>query len=211
MPSEYTQQGLSILRDPTQLEWYIIPLLALIAYVYSVEIEKRNWNVVLAGLAFWGCDWFNEIWNSLIFHFNQFAPVWGAPTKTAFLILIGLNIEICFMFAIIGVVISKTLPEDKKLKVLGIPNRLVIAMGGALFCVIVEVILNKADMLTWELAYWSASFPWILYPVGYLYFFLVCFWVHDMQRRKHQFMAVSAIFGIDALCVVIFGLLLGWL
>ena len=97
-------------------------------YVYAVEVERRNWSLVFAGLAFWGMDWFNEIWNGLVFHFTNYAPVWGAPGKTAFLLLIGLNIEICFMFAIAGVTFSKMLPADKKLKVLGIPNRLVFAI-----------------------------------------------------------------------------------
>ena len=48
------------------LQWYVIPLFALVVYVYANEVEKRNWNLVSAGLAFWGTDWFNEIWNSLV-------------------------------------------------------------------------------------------------------------------------------------------------
>ena len=42
-----------ILRDASQFQWYVIPLFALVVYVYSVEIEKKNWNLVFAGLAFW--------------------------------------------------------------------------------------------------------------------------------------------------------------
>ena len=105
--SEAAQQALSILRDPAQFKWYVIPLLAFVFYVYVVETEKKNWSLVLAGLAFWGMDWFNEIWNSLVFHFTGYAPVWGAPGNTAFLLLIGLNIEICFMFAVSGVIWTK--------------------------------------------------------------------------------------------------------
>jgi len=92
MPTEAAQQALSILRDGSQFQWYVIPLFALTVYVYAQEIERQNWNLVFAGLAFWGMDWFNEIWNGLVFHFTQYAPVWGAPGKTAYLILIGLNI-----------------------------------------------------------------------------------------------------------------------
>ena len=96
--TDAAQSALSILRDPAQFKWYVIPLLALVFYVYTVEVEKKNWSLVLAGLAFWGMDWFNEIWNSLVFHFTGYAPVWGAPGgNTAFLLLIGLNIEICFI------------------------------------------------------------------------------------------------------------------
>jgi hypothetical protein len=39
-----------------------------VVYVYANDIERRNWNLVFAGLAFWGMDWLNEIWNGLVFH-----------------------------------------------------------------------------------------------------------------------------------------------
>ena len=58
--SDSALQALSILRDGSQFKWYVIPLLAFVFYVYVVEAEKRNWNIILAGLAFWGMDWFNE-------------------------------------------------------------------------------------------------------------------------------------------------------
>ena len=37
MPTEAAQQALSILRDGSQFKWYVIPLFALVAYVYSVD------------------------------------------------------------------------------------------------------------------------------------------------------------------------------
>jgi len=123
-PTESALQALSILRDPSQFQWYVIPLFALVVYVYTVEIERQNWDLVFAGLAFWGMDWFNEIWNGLVFYFSNYAPVWGAPGNTAYLILIGLNIEIMFMFSIAGVAFSKMLPKDRSLKILGVPNRI---------------------------------------------------------------------------------------
>jgi hypothetical protein len=105
MPTTSAQQALTILRQGSQtFAWYVIPLMAFVFYVYTVEAEKRNWNLVLAGLAFWGMDWLNEIINGLVYHFTNYAPIWGAPGKTAFLILIGLNIEICFMFAVSGII-----------------------------------------------------------------------------------------------------------
>ena len=141
-PTDFALQALAILRDPSQFQWYVIPLFALVVYVYAVEVERQNWDLVFAGFAFWGMDWFNEIWNGLVFHFTNYAPVWGAPGSTAFLILIGLNIEIMFMFSIAGVVFSKMLPKDKNLNVLGVPNRLLFAITGSAFCVFVEILLN---------------------------------------------------------------------
>jgi hypothetical protein len=201
----------SILRDPEQFKWYVIPLLALVFYVYTVETEKRNWNLVFAGLAFWGMDWINEIWNSLVFHFNGYAPVWGAPGGTAYLLLIGLNIEICFMFAISGIVWGKMLPADKKVKILGIPNRWIIAVAGSIFCVIIEVILNALGALTWDFPWWSAKVPWLIFLIGYLPFFAMAFWVHDMKTLKSKLIAVGAIWGVVIASLIVFIPVLHWI
>ena len=209
--TESAQQALSILRDGSLFQWYAIPLFALVVYVYANEIERRNWNLIFAGLAFWGMDWFNEIWNGLVFHFTQYAPVWGAPGKTAYLILIGLNIEICFMFAIAGITFSKMLPKDKKMKMLGIPNRLLFAIVGAAFCVFVEYLLNAVGALTWEYPWWNTGAPWLIFLVGYLTFFLVSFWVFDMASVKKKMITVGAILGLDVICLVIFIGILKWI
>jgi hypothetical protein len=209
MPAESAQQALNILRDPSQFQWYVIPLLAIIVFIYANEIEKKNFDNVFAGLAFWGMDWFNEIWNSLVFHFTNFAPVWGAPAKTSFLILIGLNIEILFMFAISGVGLSKLLPKDKNMKILGMNNRLFFAIVNSTIYVLVEMLLNHIGVLTWEWSWWSIRNPILLFLIGYMPFHVVCFWVHDMER-KNQIKAVSVIWGVVAIELLVFGLL-GWI
>lgn len=209
--TESAVQALSILRDPAQFQWYVIPLFALVVIVYANEIERRNWSLAFAGLAYWGMDWFNEIWNGLVFHFTRYAPVWGAPGATAYLILIGLNIEICFMFAVAGIGFAKMLPPDKRMKVLGIPNRLFFAIAGSIFCVIVEILLNAANAPTWDYAWWNARAPWLIFLVGYLPFFLVSFWVYDMESVRKKAMTVGAILGFDLACLLIFGAVLGWI
>lgn len=211
MPTESAQQAMSILRDASQFQWYVVPLLAFVVYVYAVEVERRNWNLVFAGLAFWGMDWFNEIWNGLVFHFTNYAPVWGAPGDTAFLILIGLNIEICFMFAVAGVIMSKSLPEDRSLKILGLPNRLFIGLAGSCFCVFVEYFLNAAGALTWDYAWWNVRAPWLIIVAGYLHFFMVAFWVHDMPTIRKKAITVSSIFAFDAVCLIVFAGILKWI
>ncbi len=211
MPTNAAAEALRILRDGSQFQWYVIPLFALVVYVYAVEVEKRNWSLVLAGLAFWGMDWFNEIWNGLVFHFTQLAPVWGAPGKTAYLILIGLNIEISFMFAVAGITFAKMLPRDKGLKVLGLPNRLFFAVTGSAFCVFVEVLLNAIGALTWDYAWWSIRAPWLIFLFGYMPFFLVSFWVFDMERLRRKVVTVGAIYAFDVACLVLFGVILRWI
>jgi hypothetical protein len=156
-------------------------------------------------------DWFNEIWNGLVFHFTNYAPVWGAPGGTAYLILIGLNIEIMFMFSIAGVVFSKILPPDKGLKILGVPNRLLFAITGSIFCVVIEILLNGANALTWEYPWWSARAPWLIFLIGYLPFFLVAFWVHDLPKVNQKIWVVGAIYAFNIACLVLFAGVLQWI
>jgi hypothetical protein len=204
-------EALAILRDGSLFQWYVIPLFALTVYVYAAEIERQNWCLVFAGLAFWGMDWFNEIWNGLVFHFTQYAPVWGAPGKTAFLILIGLNIEICFMFAIAGIAFAKMLPADKRLKIFGLPNRLLFAIVNSIFCVIVEILLNSVHALTWDYMWWRAGAPWLIFLIGYLPFFLVSFWVFDMKSLRKKITTVGVIYVVDICSLVLFAVVLRWI
>jgi len=211
MPTETALEALKNLRDCSTFQWYVIPLFAFVVYVYSVEIEKKNWRLVFAGLAYWGMDWFNEIWNGLVFHFTQYAPVWGTPGKSAYTILIGLNIEICFMFAIAGIVFAKMLPRDRRSKILGIPNRLFFAIAGSIFTVFVEVLLNAVGALTWEYSWWNASAPWLIFLFGYFHFFIISFWVYDMKGLNKKATVVGIIYGVDILCLILFGVILKWI
>ncbi|NQV42701.1 MAG: hypothetical protein HQ506_10120 [Candidatus Marinimicrobia bacterium] len=211
MPSDFSQQALTQLRDGSNFQWYIIPLLAFVFYVYAIEMEKKNYAAVLAGLAFWGMDWFNEIMNSVIFKLAGWAPLWCAPGETAYLILIGLNIEIMFMFAVSGVIWTKFLLPSKEDKILGVPNRWFIAIAGSVFCVVIEILLNSVGALTWDWTFWDANTPWLIFLFGYLTFFVVAFWVYDMPTMKQKIITVGAIWGFDVLAVLIFGLGLGWL
>lgn len=204
-------EALKILRDGSLFQWYLIPLFAFVIYVYAVEVERRNWSIVLAGLAFWGVDWFNEMWNGLIFHFTGYAPAWAAPGKTAFLILIGLNIEICFMFAIAGVTFTKMLPADKHLKILGVPNRLFIGIVNSIFCVCVEMVLNHVNALTWDWSWWGRTAPWLIFLFGYWPFFLVSFWIFDMESMKKKVSIVAGIYVFDIICLVLFMGVLKWI
>src|SRR3954451_3255277 len=139
---EYVRDAQHLLRDPSQFKWYTVTLLVLVMYLYAVEVERRRWDIICAGLAFWLADWFNEIVNALVLHFSDVAPLWAVTGSTSYLILIGLCIEICFMFAIGGVVYAKVLPADRSLRILGMPNRFAIALGFSIFAVVVEILLH---------------------------------------------------------------------
>jgi len=210
--AESAQTALALLRDGSHFQWYIIPLLLIVMYIYANEVERRNWSMVLAGLAFWLMDWFNEIWNGLVFHFTGFAPVWGTPDNgSSLVILIGLNIEICFMFAIMGIVMCKQLPHDKNMKILGVPNRLVYAIVGSILAVGIECLLNWVGALTWEYKWWSMGAPWLIWLIGYMPFFLVCFWVFDMKTIKSKLITVGTLAAIVAISLILFMCILKWI
>ena len=87
---EATEQALQILRSGASFQWYVIPMLAFVVYVYFNEIAKKNWKAVAAGLSLYMVHWFFEILNALIQHFSGHA-LWTVPTGTAFLLLVGVG------------------------------------------------------------------------------------------------------------------------
>ena len=56
--TEASQQALEGMRDLTTMEWYVIPLMALVFYVYTFEMQRAkrsgNWNAIYAGLTIFG-------------------------------------------------------------------------------------------------------------------------------------------------------------
>lgn len=211
MISEAAAHSLPLLRNASHFSWSMIPLFLLVLYVYFQEIEHRRWERVLAALAFWGMDWFNEIWNGLVFHFSGFAPVWGVAGDTSYLILMGLNIEITFMFAITGIVATMGLPADARLKWLGINNRWWFAAVFSVLSVGVEMLLHRAGLLVWDWPWWNESMPWGIFFLGYLPFYVVCYWVYDRPTHRQRLAALALIFSVDVAALGLFGVGLGWL
>ena len=203
---EVTQQALSILRSGQFFQWYVITLLALVVYVYANEISKKNWKGIAAGLALYAVHWFYEIINALIQHFSGHA-LWTVPTGTAFLLLIGVGVELSFMFAIAGLVLSKLLPADPNLKILGIPNRLLFAIGNAAFFSIIEIFLVKTPVFAWVYPWWGALPVFI---TVYIPFFLAAFYCYDWKPKK-QVTFIGTIFAIDAVMLILFAGLLKWI
>lgn len=209
--TDFSMQALARLRDGSNFQWYVIPLLSFVFYAYTIEAEKKNWNLILAGLAFWGADWLNEIVNSLVLRFTGYAPIWAEPGPTAYLILIGLNIETMFMFAVAGLVWTKMLHPDKNFKYLGLPNRWAVAIFGSFFCVFVEYLLNSVNALTWDYAWWSRGMPLLIFIFGYLWFFVFAFWVYDMPTMKQKLQTIGAIWAVDILSLAFFAGFLKWI
>ncbi|MBU3917804.1 hypothetical protein KKA14_19945 [bacterium] len=210
-----SQQALQGLRDLSTLKWYVIPLLAIVFYIYTVEMKKAresgNWNAIFAGLTVFGMDFINETWNGLIFHFTQRSAFWTTPGETALRTMVGWNIEIMFMFSISGIIYYNTLSEKKSDKILGIPNRWFWAITYAVFCVFVECLLNKGGHLVWEYTWWNRSFAgvWLIFLFGYFHFYVAALLVIGMKSVKNKIITVGALFSIaiivNVICLGFFG------
>jgi hypothetical protein len=209
--TDAAREAQEILRDGRTFEWSTVTLLGLVVYVYAVEVERRRWDIILAGLGFWFMDWFNELVNSAILHISDRAPLWTVTGDTSYLILIGLNIEISLLFLVSGVAFVKTLPPDRSLRILGVPNRWLLVFAFALFCVIVELFLESTGYFTWEYWWWNTPFIPLIVVFGYMTFFAVAAWIYDMgDDRRRQIRVVATLAAVDVVLAVAFGLA-GWL
>ncbi len=203
---EATQQALAMLRSGAYFQWYVIPLLAFAVYIYFNEIANKNWRGIAAGLSLYMVHWFVEIVNGLIQHFSGHA-LWTVPTGTAFLILVGVGIELSLMFSVSGLIFSKILPEDPKMKILGINNRLLIAVVNAAFYSIFEIFLVKTPTFVWVYPWWGALPVFI---TVYIPFWVVAMYCYDWPP-KVQKAVIGSMFAVNAISVIVFAGFLKWI
>ena len=230
------------LQNPQGLKWYIIPLFVIWLYLIVNEIKHKRYSVVFGAAAFWLWDVFNETWNSMVYATTG-QPVWGttAAGGSALQILIGYNIEISFMFFILGMmtcrmlkttegyegegfwaantnwlddpnniyyranVLSKNLsPDERKTKRKAVLSRMALIVGGSIAAVIIEILLNKCNVLTWEKPWWQPDFPFILFLIGYVPFYVAAVLIHDLPR-KWQLIGLGCILAVVVILLIISG------
>ena len=230
------------LQNPQGLKWYIIPRFVIWLYLIVNEIKHKRYSVVFGAAAFWLWDVFNETWNSMVYATTG-QPVWGttAAGGSALQILIGYNIEISFMFFILGMmtcrmlkttegyegevfwdanknwlddpnniyyranVLSKNLSSDeRKTKRKAVLPRMALIVGGSIAAVIIEILLNKCNVLTWEKPWWQPEFPLILFLIGYVPFFVAAVLIHDLPR-KWQLIGLGCILAVVVILLIISG------
>ena len=214
--TQATIQALQGLRDLSMIKWYVIPLLAIVFYIYTREMKEArtsgNWNAIFAGLTIFGVDFFNETWNGWVMHLTQRSAVWTTPGDTALRTMVGWNIEIMFMFSILGIIFYHTL-TGKNIKILGIPEQWFWAIGYSAFCVFVECLLNVGGHLVWEYEYWRLSFKgvWLIFFCGYFHFFFFANIVIGLSTIKKKIIAVGIIYAVPIIMNIIALGFLGWM
>jgi len=208
--TEASRQALENLRNTGHFGWYLVPILAFIAYVYVVEAERKNWDIFLAGFAFMGVELAWEMFNALILHWSGTSALWTAPSDTAYLVFVGLTIEIAMMFAVAGIIFTKALPEDKKKKIAGMPNRVLMAVAFAVGCVFVEVILNRWGALVWHYAWWRWPNIWLIIVAYFVGFYGIALFF-DLPSRKLKLSITLGAYALDLVLVIVFVWSLKWI
>ena len=208
--TEASRQAISILRSPDHFQWYLIPFLALILYVYVSEAQKGHWHAVLTGLIFAAAEFAWEILNALVLHFTRYSALWTTPGDTAYLIMAGLNIEIYMMFSLAGLVLAKSLPADPAQRIMELPSRIVIPLAWGIFCLIVEIILNKWGALVWTYKYWSVPHVYFIL-VAYAAPFFIMTYMHDRMPLKVKIATFWIFVCFDLVLWVIFAVWLRWI
>ncbi|MEX1308213.1 MAG: hypothetical protein AB1Z19_06785 [Eubacteriales bacterium] len=202
---EVTADTLSRLRSLDYLNWILVVCLAFVLYVYLTAIEQKKWNQIAAGLALYAVHWFVEIVNALIQHFSGHA-LWTASGGTSFVILVGVGIEISMMFAVAGLILSKALPKDKNMKILGINNRIVFAVINALLISLIEVPLAASPIFQWVYPWWGMLTVWVLV---YIPFFLAAFFCYDAKPKARRIF-IGGLFALNLVMMLVF-IPLGWI
>ncbi len=188
-------------RSTANFNWTFIALFAFVVYVYATEIQRKNYRVVVAGLALYMVHWFYEIMNAVICASTGFALWTVSPESTSFILLVGVSWELSMMFAIAGLIMSKLLPEDPKKKILGINNRILFAVGNAAFFSAVEIFLASTPAFIWVYPWWGAIPVFI---TTYIPFFLAAFLVPDRKPRfQKKFIGGLAAVNVILLAVLI--------
>ena len=186
-------------RSTANFNWTFIALLALVVCgIYVPNIKKKNWNGIAAALALYGVHWFYEIMNAVICHFSGSALWTVSPESTTWIILIGVCWELSLMFSIAGFT-ADLLPKDKDLKIFGVNNRILFAIGSALGFSLFEIFLASTPAFIWVYPWWG-FLP--VFVTTYIPFFLAAYLIYD-KPRKTQKRFCGVLWTVDVLLMLV--------
>lgn len=176
---QFADAAKAAVRSTGNFNWTFIAILAFVVMIYVDEIHKKNYKAIAAALMLYSVHWLYEIANAVICHFTGYALWTVSPESTSYILLIGVSWELSMMFAVAGFT-SKLLPADKELKILGVNNRIVFAIGSALFFSLVEIFLASTPAFIWVYKWWGAI-P--VFLTTYIPFFLASYLIYDKAPK----------------------------
>lgn len=197
---QFADAAKDAVRSTGNFNWTFIAILAFVVMIYVDEIHKKNYKAIAAALMLYSVHWLYEIANAVICHFTGYALWTVSPESTSYILLIGVSWELSMMFAVAGFT-SKLLPADKDLKILGVNNRVVFAIGSALFFSLIEIFLASTPAFIWVYKWWGAI-P--VFLTTYIPFFLASYLIYDKEPKTQiKWIASLACLNIVLLAVLI--------
>ena len=102
---------------------------------------------------------------------------------------------------------AKLLPADPKARILGINNRVFIAIGNAAFFSIFEIFLAMTPAFHWVYPWWGAL-P--VFVTVYIPFFLASNFAYDWKPRVQK-IAIGGLVAVDLVAMILFAGILHWI
>jgi hypothetical protein len=204
--------ALGILRSTHTANWSLAIIMCVIFYVYAVEAGRKNWYLFLFSIGWLAVELMVlELPNSLLIHFSNGTKfLWLSSTNTNYLFMAGINIEIFMSLALGTLAFLKLLPEDKELKIWGIPNRYLFVVGASFACFLAEQIWNQTGLLLYHFTYWP-----IVVFFGYWIIWYLIVWFYDTLKEKltlkQMVITAGGLVVIEVITFVIFGVILEWI
>ena len=187
------------IRNSDNFHWTFIAILAFVVYVYVTELKNKNYKAVVAGLSLYMVHWLYEIANAVICTVSGYALWTVSPESTSVILLIGVSWELSMMFSVAGIVAYKLLPDDPKIKILGINNRLFFALVNAAAFSAVEIYLAATPAFNWVYPWWGAI-P--VFVTTYIPFFLASNFIPE-KEPKTQRIFIGGLFALNVILLAV--------
>lgn len=191
--------GNASVRNTDNFNWSFIFIFTIVVFIYFTEFKNKNYKGLAAALALYGVHWLYEITNSIIQSSSGFALWTVSPESTSIILLVGVSWELSMMFAVAGLIMSKLLPDDKNMKILGMNNRIFFAIVNAAFFSIFEVFLAGTPAFIWTYSWWG-SIP--VFITTYIPFFLAAFLIYDAKAKTQRNFLLS-VWGLVVLLLAV--------
>ena len=191
-----------IVRSPEYFNWSTIFLLCVVMLVYTILIKNKDYKALIAGITLYSIHWFYEIMNAVIYKVSG-APLWAVTNdSTSFILLVGVSVELSFMFSLAGIIAWKTyealLPKKK---ILGLSTKWWVVIIMSVFCAVMEIFLCWTGKFLWYYNWWGAI------PVcitTYVPFFIGAMFLPE-SNPKFKKIFIPTLIGINIilLCVLV--------
>lgn len=188
-----------VVRSTEYFNWTTIFFLAVVVFIYGYLFRKKEYKLLIAGISLYSVHWLCEICNALI------QKIWGYPLwactndSTSYLLLIGVSVELSFMFALAGICAYQILPENKNMKILKIPVKWWVVIIMSILFSAIEIFLASTGKFLWVYPWWGALLVCI---TVYVPFFIAAVFVPDAPV-KFQKIFIPSIVGLNILLLAI--------